>query len=194
MLFLHRLMTIYIPTTRCFGCIAGGWNLQVQNIFLYYRWLHLQHLLWILNLEFGTDSGEDQYFFTIQLHPHSVTLGLSSDLLMIYSSCSCTWSLPYSYWKSSVTCVFSRKSSLGNLKVSYWLLFLHMILRFLCFFSRLLLVVVLGVYSKFSLNLLFSRHHCNVLLFFRMFLYCTIITKTFCRWIWAIPVLRLVDI
>lgn len=140
MLFLHRLMTIYIPTTRCFGCIAGGWNLQVQNIFLYYRWLHLQHLLWILNLEFGTDSGEDQYFFTIQLHPYSVTLGLSSDLLMIYSSCSCTWSLSYSYWKSSVTCVFFQKKFFRKLKG----ILLIIVFTYDLAFSLLLFKIVIG--------------------------------------------------
>lgn len=93
-----------------------------------------------IKFEFGTDSGEDQYFFTIQLHPYSVTLGLSSDLLMIYSSCSCTWSLPYSYWKSSVTCVFFQKKFFRKLKG----ILLIIVFTYDLAFSLLLFKIVIG--------------------------------------------------
>ena len=139
MLFLHRLMTIYISTTRCFGCIAGDWNFQVQNIFLYNRWIRLQHLLYI---KFGVWHWlwRGPVFFTIQLNPYSVTFGLSSDLLIIYSSCSCTWSLPYSYWKSSVTCAFFQKILFRKLKS----ILLIIVFTYDLAFSLLLFKIVIG--------------------------------------------------
>ena len=65
-----------------------------------------------------------------------------------------------------------------------------MILRFFCFLSRLLQVVVLCVYTKFSSNPLFSKHYCKMTLL--CFLYYAKILITFSQWIWAIPILRLV--
>lgn len=118
--------------------------------------------------------------------------------MTIYRTCSCNWSLCYSYWKSWVTCYYFGKCFCSKLEVSCWCLFIHklhkvnwnMILRFVSYLF--LIVIVFGVYIKLSLNQLFSKHHCKAVLLFRMFLCCTVILITFCLWIWAVSLLWLV--
>ena len=94
---------------------------QVQNISLLHRWLHFQHLLYILNLGFDTDSGEDKYFLLyscthIRWFRVGITIYYALLLLTMYCLCSCNWSLRDSYRKSCVTCYFLDNVSLANLK------------------------------------------------------------------------------
>ena len=89
-----------------------------------HRWLHFQHLLDILNLRFGTDP-EDGNYFSLYSCIHiswfwvGVTIYYALILLRIYFACSCNWSFYYFYWKSCVICSFLENVSLASLKISY---------------------------------------------------------------------------
>ena len=187
----HLLKTIYISKTQYFCSVACCWNLfyDIQTVvagspkYLYFIIFStsapfgVRHLFW-----------RWQLFVTLQLHPYLVILGWSKNLLFPTITDDISW----------VTCYFSENVSLTNLKISCtnvccYINHIRWIkpydISLLCFLSRLLLLVVLGIYPNFSLNPLFSKHHCEVVLLFQIFLYCMIILITFWQRIWAIPVL-----